>query len=174
MLPRAIAAAIQFPKLDAADFTATKFDTAEEKTKFGNHLLRFIAEDFPKALWSKVFYRRLSMTFSNIAHYNEHGFWETWFETTADQISFLENIARYPCWGDPAYTYSDVETVIRKRVNKCGVIAWKQRQLADENKRNDLAQLARLKRLYEPDTAPTLGQLPAAAPPEMTQIDLFS
>jgi hypothetical protein len=174
MLPRAIATALQFPKLEAVDFTATKFDSSVDKTKFGNHLLRFIAEDFPKTLWTKVFYRRLSMIFSNIAHYNEHGFWETWFETTADQIDFLQNIAHYPCWGDPAFTYSDVETIIGKRVKNCGVIAWKQKLLVEDRKKKDLAQLARLKEIYEPENVPPLSQLPVAASPDMTQIDLFS
>ena len=136
--------------------------------------MRFIAEDFPKTLWTKVFYRRLSMIFSNIAHYNEHGFWETWFETTADQIDFLQNIAHYPCWGDPAFTYSDVETIIGKRVKNCGVIAWKQKLLVEDRKKKDLAQLARLKEIYEPENVPPLSQLPVAASPDMTQIDLFS
>jgi hypothetical protein len=174
MLPRAIAAALQLPKLDAADFTATKFDSPEDKAKFGNHLLRFIAEDFPATLWTKAFYNRLHLTFSNIAHYDQLGFWETWFETTADQVGFLQNIAQYPCWGDPAFTYSDAEEAIRARVTKSAVIAWKQKILAEECKRNDLAELARLKELYEPETATTLSQIPATASSAMTQIDLFS
>jgi hypothetical protein len=174
MLPRALAAALQFPKLEAADFTATKFNTAEEKAKFGNHLLRFIAEDHPRALWTKIFYNRLSMTFSNIAHYDSNGFWETWFTTTAEQIEFLQNIVRHPCWGDPAFTYSDVEQVVRSRVKRSGIIAWKQRILADEHKKKDLAELTRLKSIYEPDTAPLSDVPPAALNFAMTQTDLFS
>ena len=178
MLPRAIAAALQMPKLNAADFKATKFDTAEVKAKFGNHLLRFIAEDYPKALWTKIFYNRLSMTFSNIAEYNIHGFWNTWFTTTADQIEFLQNIAKYPCWGDPEFTYSDVERVVRERVKNSGVIAWKERLLAEESKKRDLAELARLKSLYEeksfPDAISETQARPPAAPVRTHQTDLFS
>jgi len=174
MLPRALAAAVQIPKLEAGDFTATKFDTAEEKIKFGNHLLRFIAEDYPRALWTKAFYNRLSMTFSNIAHHDSNGFWETWFTTTADQIELLKNIMRHPCWGDPAFTYSDVEIVVRSRVKHSGIIAWKQRILAEESKKNDLAELARLKAIYEPDTAPLSDVPPAVLNFAMTQTDLFS
>lgn len=174
MLPRAIAAALQFPKQETADFTATKFDSSEDKAKFGNHLLRFIAEDCPPALWTKIFYNRLSNIFSNIAHYDSHGFWRTWFETTADQICFLENIAQHPCWGDPAFTYSDVERLIKARVIKSGVIAWKHKMLAGERKKNDLAELARLKALYEPGTGAAFIPDPVAASPTMTQIDLFS
>lgn len=174
MLPRAIAAALQFPKLDAAGFTATKFDSSEDKTKFGNHLLRFIAEDFPATLWTRVFYNRLQLTFANIAHYNQLGFWETWFETTADQVGFLQNIAQYPCWGDPGFTYSDVEEAIKARVKISEVIAWKQKILADERKKKDLTELARLKELYEPEAATPLSPIPATASSAMTQIDLFS
>jgi hypothetical protein len=174
MLPRAITAALQIPKLDAATFTATKFDTAEEKTKFGNHLLRFIAEDYPCASWTKTFYSRLSMTFSNIAHHDLNGFWETWFTTTAEQIEFLQNIVRHPCWGDPAFTYSDVEIVVRSRVKHSGIIAWKQRILADEHKKKNLAELTRLKSIYEPETAPLSDVAPAVINLAMTQNDLFS
>jgi len=174
MLPRAITAALQIPKLEAAKFTATKFDTAEEKTKFGNHLLRFIAEDYPRALWTKIFYNRLSMTFSNIAHYDSNGFWERWFTTTAEQIEFLQNIVRHPCWGDPAFTYSDVEIVVRSRLKHSGIIAWKQKIHAEESKKRDLAELTRLKSIYEPDTAPPSDVPPVVLNVAMSQTDLFS
>jgi hypothetical protein len=178
MLPRAIATALQMPKLNAADFKATKFDTTEVKAKFGNHLLRFIAEDYPKALWTKIFYNRLSMTFSNIAEYNIHGFWNTWFTTTSDQIEFLQNIAKYPCWGDPEFTYSDVEKAVRARVKNSGVIAWKERLLAEECKKKDLAELVRLKSLYEekplPDATSESQAHTPAAPILTHQTDLFS
>lgn len=174
MLPRAIATALQLPKLEAETFTETQWGTAEEKAKFGNHLLRFIAEDFPASLWSKVFYNRLHLTFSNIAHYNQAGFWSSWFETTTDQIGFLQNIAQYPCWGDPAFTYSDVETAIKARVIKSGVISWKHGILADERKKRDLAELARLKGIYEADTGPPRVAPAIVVDPAMTQTDLFS
>ena len=174
MLPRAIAAALQLPELEPGAFTATKFSTKEEKAKFGNHLLRFIAEDYPRGLWTKNFYNRLSMTFSNIAHYDSAGFWMTWFDTTADQIGFLKNIAQCPCWGDPTFTYSDVEKVIKARVRTAGVIEWKKRLLAEERKRKDLAELTRLKRLYGEQSAEPTAILPSALSPSMTQVDLFS
>ena len=174
MLPRALAAALQIPKLEAANFTATKFDTSAEKSKFGNHLLRFIAEDHPRALWTKAFYNRLSMIFSNIAHYDSNGFWETWFTTTAEQIEFLQNIVRHPCWGDPAFTYSDVEQVVRSRVKRSGIIAWKQKIHAEESKKKDLSELTRLKSIYEPDTAPLSEVPPVVLNVAMSQTDLFS
>ena len=173
MLPHAIANALRLPKPEAAEFMPTKWDTAEVKVKFGNHLLRFIAEDYPRNLWTNVFYNRLAMTFSNIAHHNSHGFWATFFESTTDHIQFLRNIARHPCWGNPEYTYSDVEKAVRARVIKSGIIPWKERILAEERKSMDLRELARLKLLYEQSPARTADPLPAAPPQTMTQIDLF-
>jgi hypothetical protein len=52
-------------------FTPTQWDTAETKLKFANHLLNFIAADFPEAKFTQQFYNRLSMTFGHIAHYVE-------------------------------------------------------------------------------------------------------
>jgi hypothetical protein len=52
-------------------FTATKWSNAEEKTKFANDLMAFIAADFPKKKFKKGFYDRLSHCFGMIAHYVE-------------------------------------------------------------------------------------------------------
>jgi hypothetical protein len=173
MLPRAIANALQLPKLEAGSLIATKWCTTEEKAKFGNHLLRFIAEDHPPNLWTNIFYNRLSMTFSNIAHTNKLGFWEAFFENTADYVQFLQNIARRPCWGQPAYTYSDVEQIIRARVKKSGIIEWQERLLAAEGKYKDLAELARLKSICEQSPAQEAAPFPAGHSHMLTQTDLF-
>jgi hypothetical protein len=52
-------------------FTATKWSNAEEKTKFANDLMAFIAADFPEKKFKKGFYDRLSHCFGMIAHYVE-------------------------------------------------------------------------------------------------------
>jgi hypothetical protein len=44
-------------------FTATKWSNAEEKTKFANDLMAFIAADFPEKKFKKGFYDRLSHCF---------------------------------------------------------------------------------------------------------------
>ena len=164
----------ELPKLAAGSLIATKWSTTEEKAKFGNHLLRFISEDHPPNLWTNIFYNRLSMTFSNIAHTNKLGFWETFFENTADYVQFLQNIATHPFWGDPAYTYSDIEKVARARVIKSGVIAWKEKVLAAERRNRELVELTRLKSIYENSPAPAAEPLPAALTQILTQADLFS
>ena len=61
------------------NFTATQFDSSEQKEKFYNHFIKFVERDFPQNLFYSWFYRRLSMNFGHIAHYNSLGFFETWF-----------------------------------------------------------------------------------------------
>jgi len=97
----------------STDFTATQWDDAEQKAKFANHFVRFVQADFPQSLFPKWFYTRLSMTFGHIAHYNQLGFWETYFTTLDDKIAFLEYTMQGGGYGDSTYTYSDVEKAIQ-------------------------------------------------------------
>lgn len=93
-------------------FTPTKFSTAQEKAKFANHFKRFVESGFNKNLFYKWFYQRLSMSFGHIAHYNLEGFYVTWFERPEDQIAFIQHTLEHPCYGDPHFTYSDVEKAL--------------------------------------------------------------
>lgn len=107
----------------AAQFTPTKWDTAEDKAKFANHFVRFVEGGFKESVFPKWFYRRLSMTFGHIAHYNKAGFYDQWFSTADRRIEFIENVRRSSIYGDPAWTYSDVEKVLQ------GWVRAKQSQL---------------------------------------------
>jgi hypothetical protein len=177
MIPRAISAVLRLPHLTDDLFRPTQWASAEEKAKFGNHLLRFIAEDFPLGLWRNPFYERLSNSFSSIAHYNIRGFWDTWFTTTSDQIAFLENIARHYCFSDAAWTFSDVEHIVKARVRGSGIIDWKRKILAEETKRHDLAEFDRLRKLYDPAASPEVliptFSMRALVPTSQLQTDLF-
>ena len=51
------------PAFTAADFTATKWDTSENRAKFANNLCRFIASDFKTTMFTDKLYRRLAMMF---------------------------------------------------------------------------------------------------------------
>ena len=99
-----------------SDFTATKFSTAADKAEFGNTLLRFIESEWASALFTKSFYNRLSMCFGHIAHYNRTQFYEEWFSSLAAQVRFLKHTLRFPCYGDPEYTFSDVERAIQREI----------------------------------------------------------
>ena len=95
---------------------ATKWNTVEDKEKFIKHFKRFVLGGFRKTIFHKWFYTRLSLCFGFIAHYNKHGFYEEKFSSVAKQIDFLRSILDFPCYGDPAYTYSDAERIIRQWV----------------------------------------------------------
>lgn len=97
----------------ADQFTAGECHTAEEKAKFGNHFVRFLLKGCPWGLFHKWFYQRLSNTFSHIAHYDRHGFYATWFDTHEKRESFIQHMLAHPCYGQPEYTYCDVERAIQ-------------------------------------------------------------
>ena len=71
MLPSTIVRALTTPAFEPDHFTATQWSTAEDKAKFANALMKFIAHEFPRQSFSKTLYQRLSNTFGHIAHYNQ-------------------------------------------------------------------------------------------------------
>jgi hypothetical protein len=101
-------------KFTTEKLTATKWDAATVKAKFLNDLADLMRSGFKRTKFSKALYKRLSMTFSHIAHYDIEGFYGEWFETPARQLAWVENALRHPCYGDPEYTYSDAERQFQK------------------------------------------------------------
>jgi hypothetical protein len=91
------------------DYTATKFDTVDDKIKFEAQFKKFVLGDFHFKHFPKWFYTRLSMTFGHIAHYDQHGFFNTFFVSQEGKQEFINSTINHHCLGDPEYTYSDVE-----------------------------------------------------------------
>jgi hypothetical protein len=149
MSTRTIPHALRTPPFRDSEFTPTECSTSADKAWFANHLLHFIAEDFPPTLFTKRFYNRLSMTFGHIAHYNMHGFWGVFFEDLRGKIHFLEQTAAWPCHGDPAFTYCDVERAIARRIAATGLIQRYRAALAEELEQRERQQFDRLKAKYE-------------------------
>lgn len=94
--------------------TPTEWSTIEDKQQFINQFKKFVLSDFSDSEFPKWFYKRLSMCFGFIAHYNQAGFYDTYFTCATDISVFLLAVMKYPCYGDPAYTYSDAEKIIQK------------------------------------------------------------
>jgi hypothetical protein len=107
---------------DAAQFQPTKWDTADDKAWFANQFVKFVESGFDQRHFTDRFYRRLSNTFGHIAHYNRLGFWETYFTTPAGRLRFLEIALLHPCYGDPTWTYSDVERAIQVWLRESGTV----------------------------------------------------
>jgi len=131
-----------------SDFTATKFSTAADKAEFGNTLLRFIESEWAPVFFTKSLYNRLSMCFGHIAHYNRTQFYEEWFSSLAAQVQFLKHALRFPCYGDPEYTFSDVERAIQREIVNRNYFARYELRLAEEQQAADLELLRQLECKY--------------------------
>jgi hypothetical protein len=139
------AKALVRPMFIEADFTATKWDTAADKAWFANALCKFIVADFAWTLWTKRLYRRLSLCFGHIAHSSDAEFWEVFSTDTQGKLDFLDETMRYPCYGDPTYTYCDVERAIQARLQRSGIMPAYQALRLAEIEAAERAALARLR-----------------------------
>lgn len=172
----------------AAQFKPTEWDDGVAKARFANHFVRFVRSGFQRTMFQEWFYKRLSSCFRHIAHYNRHGFYETWFSSAKRQYAFIENALHFPCYGDPAYTYSDVERALQGWLREDDTIARLHLSALQEQRSNAqrtaLAALASLSanertavlRALDAEVAP--GDLPLVptvpAPDHSTQESLFS
>ena len=102
----------------APNFTATQWNTAEDKARMADKLTKFILNGFQQGSFTKEMYKRLSTMFGHIAEYNIHGFYTVWFDDDAACLKWVENAMRGGVLGfvvgDPAWTWSDVERAIQK------------------------------------------------------------
>jgi hypothetical protein len=150
----------------ACQFIPTKWSTAEDKARFGNTFLHFVELDFARSLFTEKFYSRLSNCFSHIAHCNCSQFYEEWFSSLSAQVQFLEYTLRFPCYGDPEFTFSDVESEIQREVRNQNYLARYQLRLAEEQRAAELTLLQHLEGKYRsPRIDPE--KAPASGPPEV-------
>lgn len=154
MKPPKTVAAFQKPLLQGADFKATKFDTADDKANFGNQLLAFIAEDFPERRFTEAFYRQLAMRFGMIAWYDKHGFWAEYFTRLPDKLRFVEEIVGHPCYGQPEYTFCDVERVVIVRLRTAEIVDRLRAAAAADREAIERALLNKLIERYRADLEP--------------------
>jgi len=103
MLPAATIRALLNPAFAAAEFAPTQWASAEDKAKFANALMKFIANEFPRRSFTKPFYGCLSNTFGHIAHGSLDGFYGAFFEGDLDEVVFLEQTLSWPHFGDPTF-----------------------------------------------------------------------
>lgn len=130
-------------------YTPTQFATAEDKEKFVAWFIKFVEEGFPQGMFNKKFYQRLSNTFGHIVHYDQSGFWATFFTTTQGKVDFLEMTMSYPCYGDPNYTFSDAEKEIQRQLKEKNLLNTWQETRAKEKDNQEYSEYLRLKRRFE-------------------------
>jgi hypothetical protein len=155
-----------------SEFVPTKFSTAQDKADFGNAFLHFIESEWARTAFSKSFYNRLSMCFSHIAHYDAAGFYETWFTSDSDRLKFLRHTLAWPCWGDPEFTFCDVERAIQQEIRKRNYLARYELRTAEAVRSGEMETLKRLEEKYrtvaihQPD-ADSAPSIPSSAPQEV-------
>lgn len=175
MLPSTVVRALSSPPFEASQFTATKWSNAEDKAKFANKLMKFIAAEFPRQSFTQSFYQRLSNTFGHIAHCDLAGFHGVFFEDEAGRTDFLSQTLEYRCTGDPAYTFSDVERAVQTRLRASNVIDVFRMRERDATRARDLALLARLTSKYGAKReAPSPAQATAPDAEPAQPPDLFA
>lgn len=153
------------PVFSGGEFSATKWDSVDQKADFANKLCKFICADFKESLFTKVFYGRLNMTFGHIAHYNREGFFSQFFGSLSGKIEFLEQTLQWPCFGDAEYTYSDVERAVQLRLRKSGLLEGYRALRAAEIEQAERETLKRLSQKYEgaqAEASPTILKTPPA------------
>lgn len=137
----------------AEQFTATAYDSAEDKAKWANAMASWILRGFPENGWREgLYYHLYQHMYCHIAHFNRHGFYATWFADIYRQLDWLRYAASggpMGCLGDPTHTWSDVERAFQSwiRVNRL-IASWEAKCNAETEIR-ERAQLAHLKEKYE-------------------------
>jgi hypothetical protein len=146
----------RLPEFTPAQFTPTQTERDIEKARFANQFVRFVAGGFAPHLFPDWFYTRLSLTFGHIAHYNRRGFYETWFTNPRRQLAFLSHTMQYPCYGDPRFTYSDVETALVKWLETTDYAAHLASLIEADDEAVERATLSRLIAKYGVPEQPNL------------------
>jgi len=131
-----------------SDFIPTKFSSAADKADFGNALLHFLDADCPQGLFTEKLYRRLSMTFGHIAHYDRSGFYDTWFTRARHRAAFVEKTLHWPCHGDPEFTFSDAESAIQQVMRERNYFGRFELNAAEALRAAELRDLERLEAKY--------------------------
>ena len=146
-------------EIQASDLTATEWDDQKSKLRFAKQFAKFVTggfkwEDFPK--W---FYVRLSMTFGHIAHYNQHGFYATFFQDDNGKIDFVRTTLLGGGYGDPAFTFSDVEKILKKWMDASQVLEQIHVEAHKVRVKSEREVLQRLATKYGGEDAPQVLEL---------------
>jgi hypothetical protein len=90
-------------------YQATEHSTVKEKEKFATQFKKFVESGYKRTKFPQWFYRRLSLMFGHIAHYDCQGFFAYWFSAEHDTRRWENRVMYWKAYGDPKHTWSDVE-----------------------------------------------------------------
>ena len=63
-------------------------------------------------------------------------------------MQFLEDIVRYPCYGDVEHTSCDMERAVQRSVRESGIIPRLRGRLIEDEETRERAELLRLQAKY--------------------------
>jgi len=93
-------------------YKATAHNTADDKEWFEAAFKEFVEGGYQIKGFTQRFYQRLSNCFGHIAHYDRVGFFGEQFSTKEKIAAWEKRIAYWQAYGNPGFTYSDVEKVL--------------------------------------------------------------
>jgi hypothetical protein len=128
----------------AEQFKPTQWNTAQDKADFANQFVRFVEGGFSASEFAPDFYSRLSQTFGHIAHFDRGTFFKTFFTCSADKLKFLAQTVEHESFGDPAFTFCDVERALRDWVIESKMIDRVAQTAINARNRAEREQLNRL------------------------------
>jgi hypothetical protein len=79
-------------------------------------------------------------------------------------VRFLKLTLRSPCYGDPEFTFSDVERAIQREISSRNYLARYELRLAEEQQATDLALLRQLESKYRKPVGERDEELQLAVP----------
>ena len=134
-------------------FSATKYDSAEDKAKTANGLVRFLANGCQRPAFTARIYQALSLhMFGHIAEYNIDGFYATWFGTPQACAAWVTYVLRGGAygfhdqgWGDG---WGDVESAVAAWLKASGVADAILHLGETSTEASERAELARLREKY--------------------------
>ncbi len=117
---------------------------AQEKVHFVRMFKRFVSGGFKLQDFTLQFYQRLCGLFGFIAHYNQEGFYQTYFVSVKGQVQFISKIHQWT----PMGSWSDVEAEIKVWVALECILEKVVQLRNDEIEREERAEYKRLKAKY--------------------------
>lgn len=129
-------------------YTATQWSTVQDKEKFVRQFIKFVTKGFRFCDFPKWFYIKLSNCFGHIAHYNQGGFYETFFQSTQDKAAFVQHCLEADTYGSPAFTFCDVEKELQQWLKDNKFLEKLERQAHQEQEDEERKTLARLQAKY--------------------------
>lgn len=139
------------PKFTASLFTPTEFDDAVKKARIANRMVKFLSEGCnPEKFDAELYHHTMQHLWHHIAHYNRYGFIDAWFSRVENKVAFVERILDSEGgYGDPHYTWVDVEKVVRAWVAETGLVDVYREALRKHIEAAERAELSRLRAKYE-------------------------